>query len=146
MVPKAFLWLAAKLLKDTTNETREASLRTCVSRSYYALFNLMAQYISESFPKVLSRSAEDHRKVYMYLYRCGVDAVRRIATDLNDLRVQRNDADYKLDFNTFEEKLTTALYNKAENAIQSFEKAIRSTEGRQAIIKGIESYKKLTNS
>jgi len=40
MEPKAFLDLAAKLSKNTSDE---ASLRSSVSRSYYALFNTTAQ-------------------------------------------------------------------------------------------------------
>ena len=42
MEPKAFLDLAANL-KDGKNE---ASWRTSVSRSYYAFFNLAAQFIN----------------------------------------------------------------------------------------------------
>jgi uncharacterized protein (UPF0332 family) len=144
MTPKAFLWLAAKLLKDTTNETGEASLRTCVSRSYYALFNLMAQFVGESFPKVLSRSAGDHEKVYRYLYNCGVATVKSAASSLNELRDQRNDADYKLDLNQFDGNCVTLAYKKAGIAIDSFEKTIQSAEGRQAVIRGVESYRKVT--
>jgi len=146
MTPKAFLWLAAKLIKDTTKETCEASLRTCVSRSYYALFNIIVQFIGESFPQVLSRSAGDHEKVYQYLYNCGVDNVKVVASSLNDLRDQRNDADYKLNMNKFEVNSVVLLYKKAGIAIQNFENAIQNAEGRRSVIQGIKSYKIRTNS
>jgi uncharacterized protein (UPF0332 family) len=143
MKPKAFLDLAERLLKDSKCE---ASLRTCVSRSYYALFNSTEQFVRQYFPAVLSRSAEDHEKVYAFLNHCGVDAIVQVASDLNDLRDQRNDADYKLDLDKFEGFGVGLLYKKAGIALQTFEMVIGTAKGRNAIIKGMESYKKLTNS
>jgi hypothetical protein len=142
MEPKAFLDLAANL-KDGKNE---ASWRTSVSRSYYALFNLAAQFIRPYFPNVLPRAAEAHKKIYLYLFHCGIEDVELIASDLDDLRTERNDADYQLNLVKFVGKHADATYKKASRAIQNFEQVTASEETRKAIINGIESYKKLTNS
>jgi hypothetical protein len=75
-----------------------------------------------------------------------VEAVKIVASSLNDLRDQRNDADYKLDLNKFDGNYVALVYKKAGIAIESFEKAIQSSEGRRAIIRGVESYKQRTNS
>ncbi|MGA2678046.1 MAG: hypothetical protein ABSF37_01955 [Sedimentisphaerales bacterium] len=144
MEPKAFLDLAENL-KDGKNE---ASWRTSVSRSYYALFNLAAQFVKPNFPDIFAKSryAKDHDTIYKYLYNCGVEDVELLAGDMHDLRDERNAADYDVESNTFGNKHADAMYKKASRAIQKLEQATASEEGKKAIIKGIESYKKLTNS
>ncbi|MBN1972459.1 MAG: hypothetical protein JW787_02375 [Sedimentisphaerales bacterium] len=72
MEPREFLELAEQLSRNTRNE---ASLRSCVSRSYYALFNLMAAFIDENV-EPLSKTANDHVNVYRYYNNCGVDYVQ----------------------------------------------------------------------
>lgn len=143
MEPRAFLELAEQLSKNTTSE---ASLRSCVSRSYYALFNFMAQFINENVER-LSKSAEDHKKVYHYFNNCGVVDIETIASDLNDLREDRNDSDYKLHSDRFKnQNVTFLLFKKASLAYNSFEKIIKSSKRRNHIVKCIERYKKVTNS
>ncbi len=136
MDPRAFLELAA-ILKDGGNE---ASWRTSIGRSYYALFNLAARFINDNIA-ALSNSAEDHKKVYHYLNNCGIENVQDIASSLNSLRDNRNDADYKMDLDRFDENCANIAFIQARIAIQGFEGAIRNEKGRQALIKGIESYK-----
>lgn len=141
--PKAFLELAQQLSRDTTNE---ASLRTCVSRSYYALFNFMAQFICHNV-EPLSQTAKDHENVYRYFNNCGVADVETIASNLNDLRDERNDSDYKLQLDRFKDQsAVTLLFKKASIAFNSFESIIQSSKRRKHIIKGIRSYKQATGS
>jgi len=143
MEPRAFLELAEQLSKNTTSE---ASLRSCVSRSYYALFNFMAQFINENVER-LSQSAEDHKKVYHYFNNCGVVDIETIASGLNDLRDERNDSDYKLHLDKFKEQFTVALlFKKASISFNSFEKIIQSSKRRRHIVNGIHRYKETTNS
>lgn len=143
MDPKAFLELAEQLSRNTTNE---ASLRSCVSRSYYALFNFMAQFICDNVGP-LSQTAKDHEKVYCYFNNCGVDDVQIIASSLNDLRDERNDSDYKLHLDKFRDQYTVCiLFKKASIAFNSFESIVRSSERRKHIISGIRSYKQATSS
>lgn len=89
----------------------------------------------------LSNSAEDHKKVYYYLNNCGVENVQDIASSLNYLRDSRNDADYKMDLDRFDENCANIAFIQAKSAIQGFEKAVGNAKGRQAIVHGIESYK-----
>lgn len=141
--PKAFLDFAQDLLSDTSSE---AALRTCVSRSYYALFNSVAQFIDRYVEK-LSKSANDHKKVYRYLYYCGNTDIEEIATSLNWLRDERNDADYKLGLDKFDSSfMVPLLFSRASIAFNSFEKIIQSSKQRKHIAKGIQSYKKAINS
>jgi uncharacterized protein (UPF0332 family) len=143
MEPKEFLELAKQLLRNTTNE---ASLRTCVSRSYYALFNSMAQFICHNV-EPLSQTAKDHENVYRYFYNCGIADVKTIASNLNDLRDERNDSDYKLHSDRFKNQSTvTLLFKKASITFNSFESIIQSSKRRKHIIKGIRSYKQTTGS
>ena len=136
MEPKAFLDLAANL-KDGNNE---ASWRTSVSRSYYALFNWAAQFIRQNTPVVLSRDAKVHEDIYYYLNNCGVEDVKDVASSLNYLRDIRNDADYKLDSDRFDGNCANLAFIQARNAIKEFEKAAGNAKGRQTIIEGIKSY------
>lgn len=134
--------LAEQLSRNTTSE---ASLRSCVSRSYYALFNLMAQFINENIGG-LSQTAEDHKKVCYYLSNCDVDDVEIIASGLNDLRDERNDSDYKLHIDKFKNQNTVCLlFKKASIAFTSFENIMQSSKRRKRVIKGIQRYKEATN-
>lgn len=143
MEPRAFLELAQQLSRNTTSE---ASLRSCVSRSYYALFNFMAQFINENIER-LPQTAKDHEKVYYYFNNCGVEDVESIASDLNDLRDERNDSDYRLHVTKFKnEKTVSFLFNKASISFNSFENVMQSSEKRRRIVEGIRKYKEMTNS
>jgi uncharacterized protein (UPF0332 family) len=143
MEPRAFLELAERLLKDSKCE---ASLRTCVSRSYYAFFNMVIQFLRPNFPKDFPRSAEAHKKVFEYLSDCGIEDVEIVASALDDLRDERNDADYQLNLTKFVDKHADAMHRKACHAMQSFEHAIASATGQEALINGIKSHKSRTNS
>ncbi|MGB7581325.1 MAG: hypothetical protein WBL85_02610 [Sedimentisphaerales bacterium] len=142
MEPQAFLDLAANL-KDGKNE---ASWRTSVSRSYYALLNITAQFVKPHFPRNFSGEAKDHDTVHKYLHNCGIEAVEDVASDLRDLRIERNAADYDLELDRFEGNHASLMYLKAKFAMQAFGRATRNADGRKAIIDGINSYKQRTNS
>lgn len=142
MEPRAFLDLAQKLSR---NSTCEASLRSSVSRGYFALFNLMAQFIHENV-EALSSSPENHKKVYYYFYNCDFEKIETIASSLHDLRDERNASDYKLHLDKFNNPLLVPLlFKKAKIAFDSFEKIIRNRSRRKSIVKGIKQYKQKTN-
>ncbi len=142
MDPKEFLVLAQELAKPSANE---AALRTCVSRSYYALFNAMARFINDEVES-LSKSANDHTKVYQYFNNCGQNEVEQIASDLNDLRVERNNADYKLDEDRFDHFNASLLFKKASMAFNSFISIAGSSKRCKSVVRGIQAHKKRTNS
>ena len=135
--------MAQQLSRDSTSE---ASLRTCVSRSYYALFNFMAQFVNENVGG-LTRTADDHENVYRYFNHCGIERVENIASVLNDLRDERNDSDYKLALDKFKDQnMVVLLFKKASIAFDSFEEVVQTGKQRKNIVEGIRKYKEATNS
>jgi len=143
MEPKAFLDLAQKLSKE---EKDEASLRSCVSRSYYALFNIMRQFIDTNVEKI-HKSVEAHGEVYRNLFNCNVSEVKQLAMALNDLRTERNSSDYDLELDKFKNPYNvTILFVKARTAFNSFERIISNGGNRKHIKDGIQKYKSSISS
>ena len=138
MEPKAFLDLAQNLSKE---EKDEASLRSSVSRSYYALFHIMRQFFERSGERI-PKSPDAHGRVCNYLSICNVSEVKKLATDLNDLKTDRNESDYDLVSNRFKEPNTVVLlFVKARNAFNDFEKIISTPDNRRHIMDGVQKYK-----
>lgn len=142
MDPKAFLDFAQEL----TDRSDEAALRSCVSRSYFALFNSMARFVEEHIGR-LSHSAADHEKVVFYFNNCQVADVPDVASALNDLRNDRNRSDYRLDDDQFRSQPAVAfLYKKAEVVYNKFGELVKSSGCRKQIVRQIQEYKRKTNS
>ena len=141
MEAKAFLELAEDLSKKTRNE---AALRTCVSRSYYGLYNFLAQFVDQ-YIEPLSKTAKDHEIVYRYLHNCEVDDVEDIADNLDDLREERNDADYNLEENKFidDPNVAALVCLKARTSFGAFEIVLRDRRKQKRIKEGILRYKKI---
>ena len=143
MEPRAFLDLALELSKE---EKDEASLRSCVSRSYYALFNIMRQFLDTNVERI-HKNVEAHGEVYMYLFNCNVSEVKQLAMDLNDLRGERNSSDYDLNLDKFKNPYNvTLLFVKARTAFNSFEKIVSNGGNRKQIKDGIQKYKSSISS
>jgi len=105
----------------------------------------MAGFI-ENNVEPLSKSAGDHQKVYRYLSNCGIEEVEGTASSLDDLRGDRNDADYKLRLDRFRDANTVnLLLAKARCAFNRFEAAIGSHKGRNCVVIGIKQYKATIN-
>lgn len=143
MEPVAFLKLAKSLCKQSNNE---AALRTAVSRGYYGLFNLAKQFI-EQYVHKLPKGAESHVKVYHYLNNCGLEEIVEVAGDLNELRDDRNNADYQLDINVFQDvNFVTLACSKAQLAYNNFEAVSKNSKNRHKLIRGIREYMNKTNN
>ena len=138
MKPKAFLDLAQKLSKE---EKDEASLRSSVSRSYYALFHSMRQFFERSGERI-PKGPEAHGTLRNYLSICNLLEVKKLATDLNDLKTDRNESDYDLESYRFKEPNTVVLlFIKARNAFNTFEEIVSTPDKRKHIVNGIQKYK-----
>lgn len=143
MNPEEFLKLAQQLLGQSPNE---AAKRTSVSRSYYGLFNMLKQFLRDNQISVVN-TAVAHEQVYNYLFNCGTGEAQTVASDLNDLRDDRNDADYELGDSKFEDtNEVNLMYMKAKAAYKEFQQLITNREVRRNIINGVKDYKKKTNS
>ena len=135
---KDFLELAKKL----QNSNDEASLRTSVSRSYYAIFNLVKDFLNSKGIK-LPAAAQAHEKAQQYLFNSGVDEAEDLADELDNLRKNRNDADYELRTPrfTYDKKNCVLIYVKASLFFEQFEKINPAN-----LINGILEYKKKINN
>jgi uncharacterized protein (UPF0332 family) len=84
--------LAAKLLLPAT---LEAAWRSAVSRAYYAAFHVARQLLEDlGFRVPFGERA--HAYLWLRLYNGGHPQIRLAGQRLNDLRTERNRADYEL--------------------------------------------------
>jgi len=138
MDSKDFLDLAGNLIKDYHNE---AAFRTSVSRSYYALHTYMSNFLSdENFE--LGKDERRHKKIYIYLHNCGIEEVEEAASDLDDLRNQRNRADYEMNINC-QRRDAEFVFCKASEAYEVFSRYINSPELRAKLKNGILKYRRI---
>jgi hypothetical protein len=86
-----FLALGKRLLVDEA----EAAWRSGVSRGYYAAFHV-ARELLESLGFAVPRADRAHAYLWRRLSNCGVAQVQNAGRELNDLRGDRNVADYEL--------------------------------------------------
>ena len=141
MDPRRFLELAQSLTKESGNE---AAIRTSVSRSYYALHNFISQFI-EKQGFTLLHGADRHTWVKRDINACG-DDFEIIASDLNDLREARNEADYDMGVNDFQnEQVAVMQFIKARAAYNDFQQFTDSKRKRAKIAKDIREYRKSIN-
>ncbi len=139
MEAKAFLDLAHSLSNQSSDE---AALRTSVSRSYYGLHHFLTQFIlKEGFS--LPKSEKKHDIVFQDLHNCTVVEVRIIAKFLDDLRDERNDADYELQLTKFQHpNIAVMLFLKAKMAYADFQKLTSSRKKCRQISNGIRDFRK----
>ena len=101
MDPKDFLLTAHDLI---ASHRREADLRSAVSRSYYAVYLLIACAVKSDIPLALrqQRSLGDkervpHDRLAKILKECGHDRLEGIGTLLSNLKAGRVESDYHPD-------------------------------------------------
>lgn len=117
-----FLTVASKLCPSTS----EAERRTAVGRSYYALYILLHDELRK-LGVPLRNGPEDHGEVVYYLTRCpplGVAAT--VGQALNDLRRDRNTADYEMSAVISKSK-SEFVYKKALECFRNF----KSLDGKE---------------
>jgi len=130
MDPRDFLHLAKKLCSGNT----EAERRTAVSRSYYAVYNLMAKFFRDKdIPVPLA--AEGHEKVSQYVNNSGIPEAAKLSGAIGNLRGARNDADYELDQIDFNHKISALWVAEAQRLISIFEKC-----DREKLTHGVRTY------
>lgn len=110
-----FLTVASKLCPSTS----EAERRTAVGRSYYALYNLLHEEL-RNLGVPLQNGPQDHGDVVYYLTRCPpLGAANTVGQSLNDLRRDRNTADYEMSALVPKSK-SEFVYKKALECFQNF--------------------------
>lgn len=137
MKAMAFLDLASTLLQQ--NEC-EASLRTSVGRSYFALHNFLATFCDDNgLP--LPKNAEKHGQIVRWLQNCGVSEVLEISRRLGTLRANRNDADYDMRTSKFNsQQLAELNYKMAKMAYDEFKSFADESRNRDKLRDAIMQY------
>ena len=85
-----FLDLARRLSAETTDE---ASLRSAVSRAYYAAFNTAADRMRQD-GKTVPEDGTAHVEVWRYYSGANDQFSRKIGSDGSRLKTRRRDSDY----------------------------------------------------
>ncbi len=132
MDPVEFISVASYL----QNSSYEAERRTAVSRSYYALYNVLLDYLySKGIP--FKKDGGDHWRLMRCLTMCANPNAYSLGADLRDLRQARNDADYEMNISI---GVSTSQFEflRARNAIICFNRL--GISDLQAIVQSIKSY------
>ncbi len=100
-----------------SSSTREARLRSCVSRAYYAAFCKARNYLRDEKGYQFPTTATAHALVRKAFQRSSDAKRRQIGRALNRLRIDRNKADYDDRINRLSSMANLAL-ESAENILQ----------------------------
>jgi hypothetical protein len=133
MKGRDFLTLANSLASGTT----EAEWRLAVSRAYYAAFHV-ARELFESLGFQVPRSDRAHNYLAIRLQNCGVAHVQSAGRNLDQLRGDRNFADYDVQ-KPFWHKNCAAQVQSAVLVIQILDGAT-SEPTRTQIADGMKVY------
>jgi uncharacterized protein (UPF0332 family) len=91
-----FIALASHLVVNSAFGNAEARYRSAISRAYYGAFHLVIEFLEYVAAKRIPENHTGHEQAYRMLFSSGVPAAMEAARALNDLRGERNRADYKL--------------------------------------------------
>jgi hypothetical protein len=121
MNPRDYQAFAERLMAVPTPSA--ADCRSAISRTYYACFNVGAEWLRASgFP--IGRGAGAHGEVRHCLNNCGDPEVAAASSKLSDLHTERNRADYQLDRLDVERpKDARATVQKAATVIRALDVA-----------------------
>jgi hypothetical protein len=114
MDPVEFLEVADRLQSSTA----EAERRTSIGRSYYALYNVLYDFLFKR-AVILTASSENHSLVVYYFTKCGNPLADKLADSLKTLRWNRIDADYKMS-NACVVRSSQFAFKKAKEGIDAW--------------------------
>ncbi len=127
MDPLEFLTLAGRL-KDSA---LEAERRTSIGRSYYGLYNALQSALTKA-GKSFPGDAEDHEALRHYFVRAPDKETSTLGGIIGSLRLQRNEADYRMDMDINADASRFA-HHRAARVLRRF------TERRDAIMQSIQA-------
>lgn len=98
------IFLASNLVVNSALGNAESRYRSAISRAYYGAFHLSMAFLKELNERDelsginlrVPENHEAHERVYRILFASNVPELIEVARHLNDLRSDRNKADYKL--------------------------------------------------
>ena len=116
MDPLDFLKVAEKFHKS--NE--EAYRRSSISRAYYAIFNYVELYLA-SEDIYIPNDNTVHEKIPRYLRNAGLEKAKEVANKMDELKVERKKADYKMRETFSNSNECVFLILKAKEAVKIFD-------------------------
>lgn len=132
---RLFLTVAQSLVRAND----EASWRSAVSRGYYAAFHVARDFLRD-LGFVVPRAEAAHAFLWLRLSNAGQADVVSAGRNLNDLRSERNRADYQTKPPVTHASAVTVVQS-AERAIAALDRAQRGPERRQ-IAEAIKKYER----
>jgi uncharacterized protein (UPF0332 family) len=118
---REFLAVAKGLLATGT----EGAWRSAVSRAYYAVFHV-ARELLENLGFAVPRADRAHSHLWLRLSNCGEPHLQDSGRELNDLRRERNRADYDVNI-PLSTSTAAALIQDAERIIQALDTVVEPT-------------------
>ena len=119
----------------------ECEWRTAVSRSYYGLFHIVAEFL-DAHQVGIPKNAGGHMEAYRSLNECKVEALRSVARVLNKLRTDRNSADYDLADRGFSDnRLAQASFATAKRACDGFLLIVCDPKKAADVVRGVKEYR-----
>jgi len=116
-----------------------AASRSAISRAYYSLFHVVLDFLITNQVRLPKNKPESHTLIYRLLFNCGDRDLRLVASALNDLRGQRNDADYDMKNRDVELRSTAqAAVERARREITRFAAFIQNQTGIASAVQGIK--------
>lgn len=123
-----------KVADKLKSSSDEAERRTAVSRAYYAVYHHIKAYlVANSIPDQLL----GHKKLVSYLRNSGIEKAETLGEIVDDLREDRNKADYKLHLTIFNKKTCDTFCRRAQKVVKDFD----SCKG-SSLINGINDHRK----
>jgi uncharacterized protein (UPF0332 family) len=135
MNPRLFLTQAQRLMISVAEE----DWRTATSRAYYAAFHLACAFMT-NLGFAVPNAERAHGYLWLRLQNCGDATVQRAGILLNDLRQQRNRADYDL-HRSFTQARALAAVQDATTMIQILDAVVEPT--RTQILNTMKDYERL---
>jgi uncharacterized protein (UPF0332 family) len=117
-----YLALARELYRQgIVHSSKEAELRSAISRAYYAAFGKARNYLRDRENRSLSEGADVHAEIQIIFMRSNDRRRKEIGENLNRLRTYRNRADYRDSFPGLS-KTTIAALEFADDVITDLDK------------------------
>ncbi|MGA2403520.1 MAG: hypothetical protein ABSG91_17740 [Syntrophobacteraceae bacterium] len=124
-------------------QPKPAEIRTAISRAYYAIFNMTAQFLVNlgfTLPRTNVHVAVQHR-----LQNCADMEMKKVGSQLTELHNKRIQADYRLNEKSIEnQKTALTVISQVDRMMQLVENC---TEPRQQlIIRAIQEWENISGN
>ena len=128
-----------ELAESWVNRSTEAEWRSAVSRAYYSLFHVARQFLLQCGFEV-RKGDQAHADLWRRLCNCGVPEVQHAGRELQNLRGDRNTADYDTHV-AFPQAHSKAAVELARETVEVLRRAAVEPQ-RSQMIAAIRNYER----